>query len=92
MITEWGKSIKPLLEGKVAKIHRDNEIIPTEMFGISAVLMGEWKLCILKQDIRETTDLSKDHRGILQKMVCVYDKWAQDTGIIEPQYSEQQRN
>jgi hypothetical protein len=53
---------------------------------------GQWKLFDLKQDIRETTDLSKDHPGILQNMVSAYDKWAQDTGIIEPQYSEQQRN
>ena len=29
-----GKINKTLLEGKVAKIHRDNEIIPTEMVGI----------------------------------------------------------
>jgi hypothetical protein len=40
----------------------------------------------------ETTDLSEDHPGILQKMVSAYNKWAQDTGIIEPPYSEQQRN
>jgi hypothetical protein len=53
---------------------------------------GEWKLVNLKQDIRETSDLSKDHLGILQKMVSSYDKWAQDTGIIKPPYSEQQRN
>jgi len=45
---------------------------------------GQWKLVNLKQDIRETSDLSKDHPEILQKMVSSYDKWAQDMGIIEP--------
>jgi hypothetical protein len=45
---------------------------------------GQWKLFNLKQDIRETSDLSKDHPEILQKMVSSYDKWAQDMGIIEP--------
>ena len=54
--------------------------------------MGEWKLCNLKQDIRETTDLSKESSRNTSKDGIVYDKWAQDTGIIEPQYYEQQRN
>ncbi len=100
-----GKSIKPLLEGSVEKIHMDDEIIPSEMFGNRAVFMGEWKarsnifpagdgqwkLFNLKQDIREATDLSKEYPDILSKMVSAYDKWAQDIGIIEPQYSEEQK-
>jgi arylsulfatase A-like enzyme len=36
-----GKSIKPLLEGTVEKIHMDDEIISSEMFGNSAVFMGD---------------------------------------------------
>ena len=100
-----GKSIKPLLEDKVEKIHMDDEIIPAEMFGNRVVFMGDWKarnnifplgdgqwkLFNIKQDIREATDLSKEHPDILEKMVSAYDKYAQNTGIIEPKYSEQQK-
>ena len=100
-----GKSIKPLLEGTVEKIHMDDEIISSEMFGNSAVFMGDWKarknifpigdgqwkLFNIKQDIREATDLSKEHPDILKKMISSYDKYAQNVGIIEPKYSEQQK-
>ena len=100
-----GKSIKPLLEGIVEKIHMDDEIISSEMFGNSAVFMGDWKarknifpigdgqwkLFNIKQDIREATDLSKVHPDILKKMISSYDKYAQNVGIIEPKYSEQQK-
>jgi len=99
-----GKSIKPLLEGAVEKIHMDDEILSQELFGNRAVFMGDWKLRSnivpagdgqwklfnIVQDIREATDLSKEHPDILKKMVSAYDKWAQDVGIIEPEYSEEQ--
>ena len=100
-----GKSIKPLLENTVEEIHLDDEIISTEMFGNRAVFMGDWKarnnifpigdgqwkLFNIKHDIREATDLSKEHPNILKKMVSAYDKYAQNVGIIEPKYSQQQK-
>ena len=100
-----GKSIKPLLENTVKEIHLDDEIISAEMFGNRAVFMGDWKarnnifpigdgqwkLFNIKDDIREATDLSKEHPDILKKMVSAYDKYAQNVGIIEPKYSEQQK-
>lgn len=99
-----GKSIKPLLEGNLEKVHSEDEILSAEMFGNRLVLMGDWKaryqifpagdgqwkLFNLAQDIREATDVSIEHPDILEKMVSAYDKWAQDVGIIEPEYSEQQ--
>ena len=99
-----GKSIKPLLEGNLKKVHSEDEILSAEMFGNRLVLMGDWKaryqifpagdgqwkLFNLAQDIREATDVSIEHPDILEKMVSAYDKWAQDVGIIEPEYSEQQ--
>lgn len=100
-----GKSIKPLLEDKLEKIHLDDEIISAEMFGNRAVFMGDWKarynifplgdgqwkLFNLKKDIREAIDLSKEYPDILERMVSAYDKYAQNVGIIEPKYSEQQK-
>ena len=100
-----GKSIKPLLEGTAKETHSDDEIISSEMFGNRAVFMGDWKarynifpigdgqwkLFNIKQDIREAIDLSKEYPDILEKMVSAYDEYAQDVGIIEPKYSEQQK-
>jgi arylsulfatase len=100
-----GKSIKPILEDKVEKIHLDDETISAEMFGNRAVFMGDWKarnnifplgdgqwkLFNIKQDIREATDLSKEHPDILENMVSAYDKYAQNVGIIPPKYSEKQK-
>ena len=99
-----GKSIKPLLEDKVEKIHLDDEIISAEMFGNRAIFMGDWKarsnimpagdgqwkLFNITQDIVETKDLSNEQPDILEKMVSAYDKYAQEVGIIEPEYSKQQ--
>jgi arylsulfatase A-like enzyme len=38
-----GKSIKPLLENKVQKVHVDDQPIAQEMFNNTAVFMGDWK-------------------------------------------------
>jgi len=100
-----GKSIKPLLEGTVEQVHMDDETISSEMFGNRAVFMGDWKarnnifpigdgqwkLFNIKQDIREATDLSKEHPDILEKMVSAYDNYSKQVGIIPPKYSEQQK-
>ena len=100
-----GKSIKPLLDGTVEQVYSDDETISSEMFGNKAVIMGDWKarsnifpagdgqwkLFNIKQDITETTDLSKEHPDILAKMVSAYDQYAQESGIIPPEYSEQQK-
>lgn len=99
-----GKSMKPLLEGAVEKIHSDDEIISAEMFGNRAVFMGDWKarstifpagdnqwkLFNIREDITETTDLSKEHPDILAKMVAAYDKYSNETGLVPPEYSEDQ--
>jgi len=101
-----GKSIRPLLEGNVEKVHNEDEMIFAEMFGNRLVLMGDmkaryqifpagegqWKLFNIVQDMREATDLSKEHPDILEKMVSAYDIWAQEVGILVPEYSEQQLN
>ncbi len=99
-----GKSIKPFLEGNVDQVHGNDEIISAEMFGNRLVLMGDWKvrsnifpagdgqwkLFNIKDDIRETTDLSKEHPEILSKMVTAYEQYANNIGIIPPEYSELQ--
>ena len=99
-----GKSIKPLLDGTSDTVHADDETISAEMFGNKLVLMGdwkarsnmfpvgdgEWKLFNIKTDVTEKTDLSKEYPDVLAKMVSAYDQYAKESGIIAPEYSEQQ--
>lgn len=94
-----GKSIKPLLEGKVVSIHAADEPVAQEMFNNTVVWMGPWKaeklfgepftdgkwhLYNIKTDIGETTALDSEHPDILQKMISAYDKYAKDVGVIVP--------
>jgi hypothetical protein len=97
-----GKSIKPLLEGAVQQVHSDDEVLSQELFGNIAVYMGEWKalkqvfpegigewrLFNLAQDITEDlrSDLSKQYPDVLKKMVSSYESYANEIGIIPPQF------
>lgn len=94
-----GKSLKPLLEGKVAKVYADDEPVAQEMFNNTAVFMGQWKaeklfgppitdgkwhLYNIIEDIGENTDLASQHPEILQKMISAYDKYSKDVGVVVP--------
>lgn len=94
-----GKSLKPLLEGKVAKVYADDEPVAQEMFNNTAVFMGQWKaeklfgppitdgkwhLYNIIEDIGENTDLANQHPEILQKMISAYDKYSKDVGVVVP--------
>jgi arylsulfatase len=93
-----GKSIRPLLEGKVAKIYADNEPIAKEFADNTAVYMGDWKaeknippfgdgkwhLYNYASDIGETKDVTAQHLDINGKMLSYYDKFAKDVGVIVP--------
>lgn len=97
-----GKSIMPLLEGAVQQVHSDDEVLSQELFGNIAVYMGEWKalkqvfpegigewrLFNLAQDITEDlrSDLSKQYPDVLKKMVSSYESYANEIGIIPPQF------
>jgi arylsulfatase A-like enzyme len=93
-----GKSLRPLLEGKVVKIHTDNEPIAKEFANNTAVWMGDWKaeknnppisdgkwhLYNYVTDIGENKDVSAQHPDILAKMISYYSKFAKDVGVIVP--------
>jgi arylsulfatase A-like enzyme len=93
-----GKSLRPLLEGKVVKIHADNEPIAKEFADNTAVWMGDWKaeknippysdgkwhLYNYVSDIGENNDVSVQHPEILKKLISDYDKFAKDVGVIVP--------
>ena len=93
-----GKSIRPLLEGSVAKIHADNEPVAKEFADNTAVYMGYWKaeknippfsdgkwhLYNYAIDIGENKDISAQHPDILSKMLSYYNKYAKDAGVVVP--------
>ncbi len=97
-----GKSIIPVLEGQTDKIYQDTEFVPLEYFGNKAVFNGNWKalnvgtsyggdskwhLYDLNNDPSETNDMSSEQPGLLNKMVATYNEFANQTQIIEPNYS-----
>jgi arylsulfatase len=93
-----GKSIKPLLEDKVEKVHANDEAIAQEMFNNTAVFMGDWKaeknqppisdgkwyLFNITADVGENTDLGSKYPDIIQKLISDYNKFAKDVGVVVP--------
>ena len=92
-----GKSLKPLLEGTVNKVHADNESIPGEIFNQTSVRMGDWKglhegsdkqgvwkLYNLADDPGENTNLADQHPDIVQNMKTTYAQFAKDVGVVPP--------
>ena len=90
-----GKSLNPLLNGTMEKIHPDDEAIAGEMFNNTSVRMGDWKatsygyppqwkLYDLATDLGENTDLASKHPDLLEKLITAYNKYAQDVGVIIP--------
>jgi arylsulfatase A-like enzyme len=90
-----GKSLNPLLNGTMEKIHPDDEVIAGEMFNNTSVRMGDWKatsygyppqwkLYNLATDLGENTDLASQHPDILEKLITAYDKYAQEVGVVIP--------
>ena len=90
-----GKSLNPLLNGTVEKIHPDDEAIAGEMFNNTSVRMGDWKatsygyppqwkLYNLATDLGENTDIASKHPDLLEKLITAYNKYAQDVGVVIP--------
>jgi len=93
-----GKSLKPLLEGKVERAHSTEEPVAQEMFNNTAVWMGDWKaeknnppssdgkwhLFNITADIGENSDLASQHPEILKNLMSQYENFAKDVGVIVP--------
>jgi arylsulfatase len=93
-----GKSLRPLLEGKVDRIHPADEPFATELFGGKAVYLDNWKiqsiiapygdsewgLYDLSVDPTESNDLSAEHPELFEKMKGMYDDYAERVGVIPP--------
>jgi arylsulfatase len=97
-----GKSMLPIIEQKVDKIHGDNETLPIEYFGAEAVIKGNWKainlprelggngqwsLYDLSKDPQERTDLSKTQPELIKELITAYNEFANKTNIIPPDFA-----
>jgi arylsulfatase A-like enzyme len=97
-VPTMGYSIRPLLEGRLQKLHANDHPIAKELFGNSAVFMGDWKamrhiqpagdgiweLYNITNDPGEKNNLAKKNLDVLRKMVLAYDKYTRDFDIIPP--------
>jgi arylsulfatase A-like enzyme len=86
-----GKSLLPIIEKKMDRVHPENETIPLEYFGVEAVYKGnlkainlpkefggdsQWHLYDLSVDPQESKDLSKEQPAVMQELIAAYDQFA----------------
>jgi len=91
-----GRSLVPLLEGRVDRIHDESDVVGTELAGHAALFQGdykivmnrrplgdgEWHLYDIVQDPGETTDLAAAMPDRLQRMLSRYDDYAMRNGVL----------
>ena len=93
-----GRSLSPVLSGTANVVHEDDTAVSWELFGMRAVRKGDykllwliepfgpdnWQLYDLSQDPGETVDLSAHMPELRNEMIAVWDRYAQETGVILP--------
>ena len=93
-----GKSFRALLSDANQQIHGENRIFAMELFGRRAVRRGDWKLTWeeapsgenrwelfnLKEDLGETTDLSRESPDVMQSLIDRWSVYVTDVGVILP--------
>jgi len=92
-----GVSLRPFLAGDESRPRAEEEWVAFELFGNSYVVAGdykairmrtgmygdgEWHLYDIKQDPGETRPLEADQPERLQKMIAIYERYAEEKGIV----------
>ncbi|MEO6186379.1 MAG: arylsulfatase [Steroidobacteraceae bacterium] len=92
-----GTSLLPLLYGKAAAVHRDDEVFGWELFGQRSVRQGDWKLVWdsalpepqrrwslfnLHDDMAEQRDLGASNPDKLAQMQRDWARYDEETGVI----------
>lgn len=91
-----GKSIVSITEGKINKIHDNNESIGYEIGGNAALFMGkykilfnrpplgdgEWYLYNIAKDPGETNNLKKTHPDIFATLMQAYQTYVEENGVL----------
>lgn len=92
-----GRSLLPVLSGKVASVYGDNEARAVEVSGNSALYLGEykitrsvlpvgdgrWRLYNLARDPGETTDISSREPAVRARLLAEYSAFAKRVGVLE---------
>lgn len=98
-----GRSMVPFLDGSAECncIHPSDEPVAEELFGKRAVRVGtmkavniwapygndKWQLFDLSNDLAETQDLAASRPEQVRRMAEIWDKWAQENGVILPDWT-----
>ncbi len=93
-----GKSMLPYLKGKAEVVRNDSEAVASEALGRRAVRQGRWKATWLDKpfgpdgwqlfdivaDPTERNDLSDSNRGKLNELILLWEKYADEVGVVLP--------
>ena len=99
LLRPTGKSLLPLLQGEVQRVHGPDEAIGFEGSGGEALFMGDyklmrnglplgdgsWRLINLRDDPTESKDLSALEPQRLQKMLAKVEAYHQRAGVVLPE-------
>ena len=91
-----GRSLLPLIEGRVNRVYDETDAVGTELGGHAALFQGdykivrnrgsvgdgEWRLYDIALDPGETTDLAAAHPARLQRMLSQYHEYAKRNGVL----------
>jgi len=92
-----GKSLTPLLTGKTESVRTEEDWIGEELFGNRMIRQGDWKICYIqktaggsgewelfniKNDLGETTDLSKQEPAKTKAMLALWEEYVAQNGVI----------
>jgi hypothetical protein len=91
-----GKSMKPLIDGVVDRVHPANEPIGTEMFNNTGVYMGEWaaikdahtggewELYNIVTDPAQNNNVADQNPALVEEMHAAYQNYSKNVGIVIP--------
>ncbi len=92
-----GVSMRPFLEGRVDRPRTEDQWVAFELFGNSYVVAGDykairvrpamwgdgrWHLFDIRNDPGETRPLDDVHPERLERLIAIYDEYAEEKGIV----------
>ncbi|MCK5391271.1 MAG: arylsulfatase [Deltaproteobacteria bacterium] len=94
-----GRSMLPFLSKKAKSIHAPDKVFAFEFLGLRGIRQGDWKatwishpfgtsewqLYNLSQDPGETRDISQEQPDRLNKLIELWNQYAEEVGVILPE-------
>ena len=93
-----GRSLLPLMTGRVENAYAQDEALGWELFGHRAIRQGDWKLLWadgrngsdtwqlydIANDPREVIDLAESEPARLREMIALWEAYAASNNVILP--------